>query len=490
MRTLALLLCLTALASATVYTSAATGDFKGDSTWGGGGHPVAGDTAVFSGAWTVTLTANGACAMCSSAVFTGTFALTTYKLNVSGNLRWLTNSDTAFMTLGVSADSGLVVVGNVTVGARGKVTCSGASKISCAGSWDVSAGTFTKSTSTVTFNATSSGKTVKSGSNEYYNVTWNGSGGEWTLQDDFVQTGVSAFTLGTLILNGKYYMAYYAQTVTLGSGFTLNVGTGIYNTNYQMNLTVPTGATVTISAWGDMYVGHLTISGTGTFTATGVASIAVVGNVSITSPNFTAGTSTIANRWGAGTVSSTQPLYNYTIEYGAAITLGSNLTVQNTFTVGTGGNSFSAGSYTLTVGGNFANGDVFNAGTGTVIFNDATKTTTVSGTTTFYNLQCLTPGKTVKFEAGQTFTVTSFDFTGTAGNLILLDTDTGASTFTLSDATGTNQVEYCDIHRSAATGGAAWLAYTVDGNVDGGSNTGWLFAPPASTFNPLLLSGD
>ena len=289
MRILALLLCLTAAANATVYTSAMTGNYSGDSTWGGGGHPVAGDTAVFSGAYTVTLTANGACAMCSSATFTGTFALATYKLNVSGNLVWLTNSDTARMTLGISADSGLVVAGNVTVGARGKVTCSGASKISCAGSWDVSAGTFTKSTSTVTFNATSSGKTVKSGSNQYYNVTWNGSGGEWTLQDAFTQTKVIALTLGTLNLNGKTYFNSFLQAVTLGNGFTLNIGSGALNgsTFSWSSFTIPTGATVTISTGKIYEIGNLIISGTGTFIATGAATI-YIGSVDIntTSPTF------------------------------------------------------------------------------------------------------------------------------------------------------------------------------------------------------------
>ena len=144
-------------------------------------------------------------------------------------------------------------------------------------------------------------------------------------------------------------------------------------------------------------------------------------------------------------------MYNYSAGYpggsgGVTVTLNSDLTVLNNFTITYAAGytrSFSAGSYTLTVGGNFANNDTFTAGTGTVVFNDASKVSTISGNTTFNVLQCLTPDKTVKFTAGTTTTVASFDFTGAAGQLIILDTNTGASTFTLSDSAGTNQVEYC-----------------------------------------------
>jgi len=360
------------------------------------------------------------------------------------------------------------------------------------GNWKTVAGmTFTPGTQTVTFAATSSGKTITSGGKSFYSVTWNGSGGEWTLQDNFTQTRTTAFTLGTLILNGKTYTDEFGQTVTFGNGFTLNVGTGQIYTSWNGSFTIPTGATVTVST-GSLIIFNFTVSGTGTFTVSGAASIRCYGNVIITSPNFNAGTSTLNQFWNvSATLSSTQPLYNYLVGLGGAIavTLQSNLTVQNNFTIEYAAGltrSFSAGSFTLTVGRNFANGDTFNAGTGTVIFNDATKTTTVTGSTTFNVLQITTPDKTVKFTSGTTTTCASFIATGTAGHNVILTNVTGTSTWALSDTTGTNQVYYCTISYSAAAGGAAWLAYTTDGNVDGGGNTGWIFAP-AGTDKMLLM---
>jgi hypothetical protein len=366
------------------------------------------------------------------------------------------------------------------------------------GNWKTVAGmTFTPGTQTVTFAATTTGKTITTGGKVFYGVTWNGSGGAWTLQDNFTQTRTTAFTLGTLNLNGKTYSTSLGQTVTLGNGFVLNIGTGYWNCGGgATSVVIPTGATITISTGTFGATGNFTVSGTGTFTATGTATITSYGNVNITStsPTFSFGTSTLYQNYAASkTFSSTQPLYNYQVGIGTvgatSISLGSDITIQNNFTILVGSGvtrSFSAGSYTINVGGNFANGDTFTAGTSTVVFSDATKTTTVTGSTMFNVLQITTPDKVVRFTAGTTQTVASFIATGTAGHNVILSNVTGTSTWALSDSGGTNRVYYCTISYSAAAGGAAWLAYTTDGNVDGGGNTGWIFAP-AGTDKMLLM---
>ena len=479
------------------YTAAAGGgNWSDDATWGGSGHPVAGDVALLdatSGA--VTVDVDSACTTLDLTGYTSTLALGTYALTVSGNVTiGTTVGSLATLTIGISGGTGLTVGGDLLVALRGVITCSGASKISCAGSWDVSAGTFTKSTGTVTFNATASGKTVKSGSNTYYNVTWNGSGGEWTLQDNFTQTRAVAFTAGTIILNLKMYTASYLQTVTLGNGFSLTVGAGLCYL-YGVNITIPTGASVTVST-GTFYPFALTVSGTGTLAASGAATILCGGSVNISSSNFSAGTSTLYSYQlgGAVTLSSAEPLYNYHVchpngDANVTVTLLSSLVVINNFTIlASAGKtrSFSAGSNTLTIGGNFANGDTFNAGTGTVILNDATKVTTVTGSTTFNILSITTPDKVVRFTAGTTQTVASFVATGTAGHLVTLNNVTGASTWAISDASGVNSVSYSSIAHSAAAGGASWQAYLSNGNVNGGTNSGWDF----SGFPALLLGGD
>ncbi|MFC1804862.1 filamentous hemagglutinin N-terminal domain-containing protein, partial [Candidatus Omnitrophota bacterium] len=330
----------------------------------GGGAATLLDAAAVAGNLTVQL---------------GELTVSIYNLDVTGNSEVTGSGGTATVTIGASGDTGWTTT-DMTIGASGVVTCSGNSKINVGGSWDGSAGTFNADTSTVTFNATSSGKTIKSRAYpssgvSFYNIVWSGSGGEWTLLTDCVEyenATVVAFTAGTLHFNGFLYKVSGERDVTLGNGFTLDVGSGYLNTNGWMNLTVPTGATVTVST-GTLQIKDLTVSGSGTFTVTGAATI-YGEDVSITSSNFTAGQSTLFQSSGTLTLSSTQPLYNYQVGFiasASSVTLNSDLTVQNNFTIlaNSGNNSFSAGTHTINVGGNWDNNDIFDSGMGRVTFD-------------------------------------------------------------------------------------------------------------------------
>ena len=85
---------------------------------------------------------------------------------------------------------------------------------------------------------------------------------------------------------------------------------------------------------------------------------------------------------------------------------------------------------------------------------------------------------TLTFYAGRTYTVTNFNASGTAGNLVTLQSTTSGTQFTLSKASGTVSRDYLSIKDSAATGGAAWYAGANSTNVS--NNSGWTFtAPPA-----------
>lgn len=114
------------------------------------------------------------------------------------------------------------------------------------------------------------------------------------------------------------------------------------------------------------------------------------------------------------------------------------------------------------------------------IYGGGTGALTFTGSNTFATFTINAP-KTVKFTDGTDTTVTSFVATGTAVNAITI-TGTSTAGYRLSDTTGTNQVYYCAIDYATCEGGATWLAYTTDGNTDGGHNsapdsglTGWLF---------------
>lgn len=69
------------------------------------------------------------------------------------------------------------------------------------------------------------------------------------------------------------------------------------------------------------------------------------------------------------------------------------------------------------------------------------------------------------------------------------DTEGGLSIAGLdfSMASGTVNANNCAISNSTASGGASFLALTNDGNVDGGSNTGWVFGSSVPPLVELVL---
>lgn len=87
---------------------------------------------------------------------------------------------------------------------------------------------------------------------------------------------------------------------------------------------------------------------------------------------------------------------------------------------------------------------------------------------------------TFNFQAGKQFNFTTFELSGTAGNLVTIQSNSAGTQATLSDSSGINSVQFCSIKDTAATGGAQWNAYTSLGNVNAGNNTGWVFIPPVS----------
>ena len=93
---------------------------------------------------------------------------------------------------------------------------------------------------------------------------------------------------------------------------------------------------------------------------------------------------------------------------------------------------------------------------------------------------------TLTFYAGRTYTVTNFNVSGTAGNLVTLQSTTAGTRFTLSKTSGTVSADYLSIKDSNATGGAAW--YAGANSTNGGNNLGWIFtAPPAGNTSNFFM---
>jgi hypothetical protein len=185
--------------------------------------------------------------------------------------------------------------------------------------------------------------------------------------------------------------------------------------------------------------------------------------------NITAGTDTVAitssgnvksiNFSGfSGTWSNTSSFI-----YGN-LTLSSGMTVASGIEVTTFAGT--SGTQQITTAGKTLDFPLtFNGIGGTFAFQDAL----TQGSTRAFTI---TNG-TVKLKAGATSTVGSFVTSGT--NQKYLQSTTAGSQATISDTAGTASVSYLTIQDSNAVGGASWLAYAANNNVDAGNNTNWDF---------------
>jgi hypothetical protein len=105
------------------------------------------------------------------------------------------------------------------------------------------------------------------------------------------------------------------------------------------------------------------------------------------------------------------------------------------------------------------------------------------GTVALYDLKNTTANASITFASLRTFTFENFNFKGTSGNLATIRNSVASGSHTLSKSSGIVSVDYIDVQRSTATGGASW--YAGANSTDSGNNTGWLF-----TAAPIVLTGN
>ena len=199
------------------------------------------------------------------------------------------------------------------------------------------------------------------------------------------------------------------------------------------------------------------------------------GNYSLLDNLTASGGVEFANQVSTGGHAITLGRYLY-IDYGATgIVFGSStvtaygINCDSTATI-------SAASATFNVSHDFVGGGKTY---GTVNLT-GTAAATVYGSNTFTTLATTTQPKTVSFDAGTTQTVTNFNVSGTAGNLITLRQVGASGTWTLSKSSGIVSRDYLAIQNSIATGGASWSAGAH--STDNGGNTGWIFSALAPSY--------
>jgi hypothetical protein len=255
-----------------------------------------------------------------------------------------------------------------------------------------------------------------------------------TVYGDFTIPSVTTVSgTSSLLFQGQGL----TQTLTTnGVAFTMGFSIVSVNGTLVLNgaVTCPAAQTVTLSN-GTLNLSSYTLT-CGLFSSSG------------------AGTRTIA--FGTGIIVCSGASWTTTVVTGLTYT-------------GSGTVSMTSASAKTFSGGGKTYGTLNQGGAGalTIVgantFNDITNSYSATGATS------------ILFTAGTTNTFSNWSATGTAGNLLTINSVT-AATHTLSKASGIVSVDYLSITNSTATGGASWYAGANSINVSG--NTGWIFSAP------------
>ena len=306
------------------------------------------------------------------------------------------------VTLTVGSGSDLHIDDSATFTAGGA--------ISIGGSWTAGTSTtFTHNNNNVTFTSTTTGQTITTNAQNFYNLIFSGSGGEWTPQDTVTVANNLTTTTGTLLgtqninvngggitgTNGSINLTSSSTTTLSGAGNLGPTGTGTY-TFYDLTLS---GSTATTTLAGDITVSSDVSIGADRTLALNDKNLDVNGGAltttttgSITCSGCTAGKVTIPGTGDLGGGAGSITFYNLDLgddtETGTT-TAQSNFTVLNVFSIegSTNQHIFNAGSKTVTLSGTgtpFVINGTFTSSTSTVSYtgNGATNVTS----TTYYTL--------------------------------------------------------------------------------------------------------
>lgn len=274
---------------------------------------------------------------------------------------------------------------------------------------------------------------------------------------------VDASTRTTGITLGHATAVTRYGSYALGSGVTIS-GTSLqtFSGRGTMDFT-SAGKTITFPITVDSIGGTFRLLDALTMTST-IALTHTNGTINLNGLTLTVGTSY--------TTAAGQK--NLTFNGGTLVCPAASATAFNnaqptlfTTTAGTGTgtiNMTAATAKTFVGGGRTYNCTLNNGGAGAL---------TITGSNTFTTLANSVQPTTFSFTAGTTTTLTNWSVSGTAGNLVTIQSAT-AATHTLSKASGTVSADYLSITNSTATGGATW--YAGANSTNGGGNSGWIFA--------------
>jgi len=331
-------------------------------------------------------------------------------------------------------------------------------------------------TNTVEFLSTIGTKTITTANQTLdFPITFNGTGGTYQLQDALTLGSTRTITLtsGTLDLNG-YTLSTGLFSSTNSNTRTLAFGTGKIVLTATSSTLFTTSTATGLTVTGTAPLIQATAGGAGTRTI----NMGAAGESNAISLDVTAGSDTVALATTNGAFKNINFTgFTGTISYSNGIAVYGNFNAGNaTSMAGIASPQFASTSGTKTISSNglsFPLGVGFVGVGGTFACQDALSVTSVL---------TITNG-TVQLKSGTTNTVGSFVTSGTTQKF--LQATTNGSRATLSQASGTVNVNYLTIQDSAATGGAVFNAFTSNANVNAGNNTGWFFLNSVS-FLPFF----
>lgn len=362
----------------------------------------------------------------------------------------------------------------------GEINCTGSSTV-----WNTLTVTNLTFSGTPVVNVTSTGSTAISVNisflPEAQSVSFNFTGGTYNLT--FLGN-----TLGSNSARNVNFTGYagtwqaIANNAIIYGNLTLSSGMSTFSTTNSLRFGATSG-TKTITSNGRTINFPVIFNGAGgTWQLQDAMTLGSTRSVSFTNGTVDLNGFTLTSGIGA-TTSGTKDI---TFNGGTLLLSGSGSSAWNnanptnfTTTAGTGTGAISltsASAKTFVGGGSTYNCNLNQGGAGDL---------TIIGSNTFSDITNSVQPATILFTGGTTQTINDFTLSGTSGNLITVDSTT-ASPFTLSKSSGTVSVSFLDIQDSIATGGADWRALTIDGNVDSGNNTGWIFSI-TSTGNMLMM---
>lgn len=232
--------------------------------------------------------------------------------------------------------------------------------------------------------------------------------------------------------------------------------------------------TQSVTMNGKTFDQNIAINGTGTVTLVDNLGLATARLIALTSGTLNLNGQNLTTGFFSSTGSTARVINfgtNGSVTVAGAGATAWNATGSGLTTSGIGTISMTSASAKTFVGGGYTYAAALNQG--------GAGTLTISGSNTFQNVTNTygaTGATTITFTAGTTQTVSAFTASGASGNLLTLNSSSAGTRFNLSDSSGSVNVSFCDIKDSNATGGARWLAYLANGNVNSGNNLGWRFS--------------